>query len=278
MTTRRAAAGEIEIAYEDRGQGARPLVLVHGYTGYRQDFETQWGALASDRRVLAPDLRGHGESGGAKDPAGYSLASLTRDLAQWMDALALGPVDLLGHSMGGMLALRLALAEPERVASLILMDTSARPLDHVDRGLFDKAASLVRAAGMEALQKVMRARAADDPSRPDADRRVAEEWGEERYWRWRDTRMAAMDPEAYASLGPAMFEAESLVPRLAELSCPTLVLVGEDDTEFREPAEEMARLIPDARLVVLAGAAHQPQHEAPEAWLDAVRKHLARVR
>jgi pimeloyl-ACP methyl ester carboxylesterase len=87
-----------------------------------------------------------------------------------------------------------------------------------------------------------------------------------------------MDPEAYAAFGRALGEAPSLVPRLGAIACPTLVLVGDADAEFRGPADVLARGIPGARLEVLPDAAHQPQHEAPEAWLAAVRDHLARVR
>ncbi|MGH7286868.1 MAG: alpha/beta fold hydrolase, partial [Myxococcota bacterium] len=94
----------IELAYEERGRGTRPLVLVHGFTGFRGDFATQLEALAGHGRVLAPDLRGHGESGRSGDPAHYTLAGLAADLLGFLDALGVERCDLLGHSMGGMLA------------------------------------------------------------------------------------------------------------------------------------------------------------------------------
>lgn len=276
MSASSVRVGAVEIAYEDLGRGPRPLVLVHGFTGTRRDFATVWDALARDGRVLVPDLRGHGESSRG-EPGGYDLHVAADDLVGWLDALGVDRCDLLGHSMGGMVALRIALAHPERVASLVLMSTSASAVDF-DRSLFARAVELARAAGMPALAQVMRARAAEDPTRPEADRRVEREWGEERFWHWRTERVAAMDPEAYAAFGRALGEAPSLLPRLGAIVCPTLVLVGEADREFRGPADDLARGIPGARQVVLPAAAHQPQHEAPEAWLAAVRDHLARVR
>ncbi len=278
MAVRRALVDGIEIVWEERGAGPRPLVLLHGFTGTRRDFATQWDALAAHGRTLVPDLRGHGESGRAAGPGGYTLEALVAELGGWLDAAGAGAVDLLGHSMGGMVALRFALAHPERVASLILMDTSARALEHVDRALLEKAADLAEAAGMEALFQVMRARAAEDPERPGADRRVERAWGAERFWAWRRERLLAMDPAAYRALGRAMLEVPSLLPRLGEIGCPTLVLVGAEDTEFLAPSDELAHGIRGATFVAIPGAAHQPQHEAPESWYAAVRAHLEHAR
>ena len=274
----RVRVNGIEIAYEDRGRGARPLVLVHGFTGFRGDFASQLDALAAEHRVLAPDLRGHGESGRSGDPAHYTLATLTEDLLGFLAALGIEQCDLLGHSMGGMLALRAVLARPERVASLLLMDTAAGPLDWVDAAQLALASQVAREAGMAVLGELLRARAREDPGRGEPDRRVEAEWGEERFWSWRTARVAATDPAAYEALGRALVEQEDLSPWLAAIAAPTTVLVGELDHEFRGPAEALARGIRGARHVVLPGAGHQPQHEAPEAWRRAVVAHLARVR
>jgi pimeloyl-ACP methyl ester carboxylesterase len=274
----RVRVNGVEIAYDERGHGERPLLLVHGFTGFRQDFASQLDVLAAHGRVLAPDLRGHGESGWSDAPAHYSLSVLARDLLGFLDALRIERCDLLGHSMGGMLALRAALGAPERVASLILMGSAPGPLEWVDRAQLELAARVAREAGMAALAQILRARAADDPARGAPDRRVEAEWGPTRFWAWRTARVAAVDPAAYEALGRALVEQEDLAPRLGELRAPTTVLVGELDREFRAPSETLARGIPGARLVVLEGAGHQPQHEAPEAWREAVAAHLAEVR
>jgi pimeloyl-ACP methyl ester carboxylesterase len=268
----------IEVAYEDHGAGEQPLVLVHGFTGFRHDFASQLDELAQYGRVLAPDLRGHGDSGRTGDPSSYSFEQLTGDLLGLLDALGIERCDLLGHSMGGMLALRATLRAPERIGSLVLMDTAPGPLGFVDLSLLALAARVGREAGMAALAQILRARAKDDAARGAPDRRVEEEWGTERFWAWRSARVAAMDPAAYEALGRALVEQEDLSHRLAEIRCPTAVLVGELDHEFRTPSEVLARGIPDARLTVLPEAGHQPQHEAPEAWRAAVVAHLARAR
>ena len=274
----RLRANGIEIAYEDHGSGPRPLLLVHGFTGFRHDFASQLDSLAQRGRVLAPDLRGHGESAKTGDAGSYTLAHLVDDLLAFLDALGIERCDLLGHSMGGMLALRAVLRAPERIASLVLMDTAPGPLGFIDLSQLALAARIGREAGMGALAQILRARAQDDATRGAPDRRVQKEWGEERFWAWRSSRVAAMDPVAYEALGRALVEQEDLGHRLAEIGCPTAVLVGELDHVFRAPSDALARAIPDARLTVLAGAGHQPQHEAPSEWLAAVLQHLERVR
>jgi len=274
----RVRANGIEIAFEEHGNGDRPLLLVHGFTGFRQDFASQLTGLSQHGRVLAPDLRGHGESGRTGDPASYGFAELTADLLGFLDALGIERCDLLGHSMGGMVALRAALAAPGRIASLLLMDTAPGPLAFIDRAQLALAARVAREAGMAVLAQILRARARDDGERSAPDRRVEEEWGEERFWAWRTARVAAMDPAAYEAFGLALTEQEDLTPRLGEIDCPTAVLVGELDHEFRAPSDALARHIRGARLAVLPRAGHQPQHEAPDAWRAAVLEHLERVR
>jgi len=277
MSLERTEVDGVELAYEERGQGERALVLMHGYTGCWRDFEGPLDALAATRRVLVPELPGHGHS--ARLPrADYTLERLTRLVIGFLDRAAGGPCDLLGHSMGGMVALRVALRAPERLASLVLMNTSAERLGWIQRPLLETAARIGREAGMGKLAEILRVRAADDPDRSDADRRVEEEWGAERFWEWRDARIRAMDPEAYAGLGIAMAEAEDLEARLDEVACPTLVLCGEEDDSFLEPSRTLADAIPGARLALLERAAHQPQNENPSAWLAAVTHHLLRER
>jgi pimeloyl-ACP methyl ester carboxylesterase len=278
MSVKRVRAGDLEIAYDDVGSGERPLVLVHGFTGFRRDFEGQLPALAELGWTLAPDLRGHGETGPGAAAAAYTLEQLARDLVGFLDALGVARCDLLGHSLGGMVALRLALGATERVASLVLMDSAARALTFLPADAFRLAWAVARSAGMQKLQALVRERAGADALRTEADRRLEREWGAERYWERHRERFCAVDPEAYARLGRELIEHEPLVPRLGELRCPTLVLVGEGDRHFVAEAEILAAGIPGARRAVIPDAGHQPQLENPGAWLAAIREHLARVR
>jgi pimeloyl-ACP methyl ester carboxylesterase len=159
------------------------------------------------------------------------------------------------------------------------MDTSARVPDNLAREPIELAARIAREAGMPQLAKLMRARSSSpEASRTDADRRLEAEWGD-RYWdEWRFPNYHAMDPHAFGAFGAALFDQIPLGARLAEIRCPTLVLVGSGDTGFLAAADELVRDIPDSRLARIPEAGHQPQLENPSAWHSALRDHLARVR
>jgi 2-succinyl-6-hydroxy-2,4-cyclohexadiene-1-carboxylate synthase len=277
VATLRLRVADVEIACDDVGSGTRPLVLIHGYTGFRHDFATQLPELGALGRTLAPDLRGHGESSHAPDPSRYTLARCAQDVLGLLDALGVERCDLLGHSMGGMIALRFALAHPERVASLVLMNTAARPPEGIPEDTFRAAWEVARAVGMVRFQAIVAGRLAEDPTRNAADRRLEAEWGE-RYWERHRRRFHPMDPEAYAAFGRALLESENLAPVLGEIRCPALVMVGEHDAPFLGAARELSGGIPDARQVTIEDAGHQPQLENAPAWLAAIRGHLTRVR
>jgi 2-succinyl-6-hydroxy-2,4-cyclohexadiene-1-carboxylate synthase len=266
-----------ELAYEDVGAGERPLVLVHGLTGFRDDFREQLDALAGLGRTIIYDHRGHGDSANTGDAASYSFAQLVADLGALLDARGVARCDLLGHSMGGMIALRFALADPARVASLLCMDTAARVPDRMPRAPFAAAGSIARSDGMATLAALLRARAGDEADRPAAERRLEEEWGEA-FWERRHRRLTAMDPEAFNALVLELVEHAPLTDRLGEIRCPTTIIVGAEDSSFLAPSAELAAGIAGARLVTIPDAAHSPQIENPAAWFAAVREHLARAR
>lgn len=276
--TKRLSLNGIEMVYDEAGAGDRAFVLVHGFTGCRDDFASQLPALSAYGRTIAPDQRGHGESTNTGDSATYHFEQLVDDLRGFVDALGIARFDLLGHSMGGMVALRFVLAHPERVASLVLMDTSPHPLGGLPREIFEKGAQIARAVGMEKLHEIARTNAAENARRTAADRRLEQEWGEERYWARQRARLMAMDVEAFEALGVALGEQESVTERLGEIGCPTLVLVGETDLPFLEPARTMHARIPGAHLAVIPDGGHSPQIEAPEAWLAAITAHLRHAR
>ena len=276
---RRVALNGVELAFEEHGSGDRPLVLVHGFTGFRHDFAPVVDALLpSAGRIVSLDLRGHGASTHTGDAATYTFDALASDVAAALAALGIARCDLLGHSMGGMLAQRVALAQPERIGSLILLSTSAEPLAWINQDHIELAAYVGREQGMAKLAEVLRARAADDPTRGEADRRLEREWGAQEFWGWRDARILATDPVAYQALGLALKYAPDVRARLSAIRCPTLVMVGALDAEFIEASPRLAAAIPGARHVVIPNAGHQPQLEAREAFLAAVRDHLARAR
>lgn len=259
--------GSIDTAYFEVGSGNKvPFVLVHGFTGAKLDFRDQLSWFGGERRVLAPDQRGHGESSNERP---YTLDQLAADLLGFLDAMDLARVHLLGHSMGGMVAMRAALASPHRIESLVLMDTAAEPLAMFPAKARQAMAAKVLADGIDA--SAMRSM----PVSAGAQRGI-DYLGADEHWRRIDEKLAQMDRHAFVDLSNGMAAATPLLDQLAAIKAPTTILVGEHDTPFIEPSARMAARITDAHLVTIPLAAHCPQYENAAAWRAAIESHLIR--
>lgn len=114
--------GDLALAYTVEGSGA-PVLMLHGHGGWRDSWELQVAALAPRYRTLRMDLRGHG---GSSRPAGpYTMSQLAADAAALLREAAGGPAHVLGHSLGGAVALQLALDAPSLVRSLVIINSQA---------------------------------------------------------------------------------------------------------------------------------------------------------
>lgn len=271
------AAGDrsISLAVAEAGAGGRPLLLVHGFTGAKEDFtEHLPGLAAAGWHVVAPDLRGHGASHAPLEEDSYDLALLAGDLLALADVLGWPRFALLGHSMGGMLAQMATLAAPERIESLVLMDTSHGPVG-VDRELADLSVRVVRSGGMALLGEVIASLPEGSPLDTTASRRrrtrpspLGGDDPEASWAAFGEAKMMAASPVMYAAMVPEMLDQADRRPSLGELALPVLVMAGEHDTLFLDDCARLAATIPGARLEIVAGAGHNPQHETPEAWLS----------
>jgi pimeloyl-ACP methyl ester carboxylesterase len=266
--------GSVVLSAAEAGNGGSGLLLIHGFTGAKEDFADWIDAFAARGfHAVAPDNRGHGTSGQPVEEADYSLATMADDARRLVDALGWDRFALLGHSMGGMVAQHLALAVPERVAALVLMDTSCRTVEGIDPAMAALAAEIARSEGMARLMEVMNEREA--PLGTPADTRVRAE--REGYIAFGERKFLAASPAMYAAMAGEILSEHDRLEQLAALTMPTLVVVGEQDTPFLAVSQAMAETIPGAELVVVADAGHSPQFEAPEEWWDAVSGFLERT-
>ena len=144
----------VGLAVEVAGDGPG-LLLVHGLGGAKEDFADHVPALARDHTVVIFDHRGHGESDNPTDPAAYSFERLVADTVAVADATGLDHFRLLGHSMGGMVARKIAIQEAARVDALVMMDTSAGPIPGFDPELVDVAVDVALTQGKQALKELM---------------------------------------------------------------------------------------------------------------------------
>jgi pimeloyl-ACP methyl ester carboxylesterase len=261
----------VSVAVDDRNvaDSGVPLVLLHGFTGGRVDFADVIDELSNDRRVVAWDRR-HAGSTNTGHPATNPFDHLAADAAALVDELALDRFDLLGHSMGGIVAMRYVLHHPSRVRSLILMGTSATPITAIPKEWVERTVAMGRADGMAAVGEMIVGFASNNPTLPEASRdRILDRLRE---------KHASMDVEAFEALAGELHDYPPLLDRLRdELRIPVTVIVGEHDVPLRPAADALADAIPSAVLVVICDAAHSPQEENPEAWIAAVQAHLARV-
>jgi 2-succinyl-6-hydroxy-2,4-cyclohexadiene-1-carboxylate synthase len=275
VSTAPLSVNSVELQWSERGSspvGTPTLVLCHGFTGSSHDFALEVDALAVDRRVVTVDQRGHGRSTKTGHLEGYTIEQLSADLTRFIDAVGEGPVDLLGHSMGGRVVMGLVLARPDLVRSLILMDTSAwsfLPPDEDIRALvhgfiesFDPAGGMPASLSLGGPEDVL------------IEERTPAEWRKEK-----DAIFAGMDAYAVKALGGALLgdDGPSLRAKLPSIVCPTTVIVGEHDHPLVDQAHELAGEVADGRLTVIPGAYHSPQLTHASDWRAAVAAHLAWV-
>jgi pimeloyl-ACP methyl ester carboxylesterase len=273
VTSTTRPAGGIDLPVLEAGEGGRPLLLAHGFTGAGLDFVDHLDALAADGwHVVAPTHRGHLDSVQPADEAEYSLATIAADLLALAGGLGWERFTLLGHSMGGMVAQVLALSTPERLDGLILMDTHHGPIP-IDAELAGQGVDLAREAGMAVLADALIARSGEGPLETPAAARLRKERPDLEAVNQRKLR--ACSGAMYAAMVTEMLSQEDRLEALRSLSVPTLVLVGEQDRPLLGASRRMAEAIPGARLEVIADAGHSPQVETPEAWAEVVRGFLA---
>ena len=232
----------ITMSYEAIGSGT-PLVLLHALGLDSRQWRWQLDAFAANHRVITVDLRGHGSSG---KPAGpYAIGQMAADVRGFFGAIGIDAADIIGLSMGGMVAQALALDHPTTVRSLILADTTCEYPPEA-RQQFEARARMAETQGMAPLAAAMPERWFPPEFIRDHPNLVGEI----------QAIVAANDASAYAAACRAV-GAVDFGSRIGEIRCPTLVVVGDSDPGT--PPAVAARLqqsIPGARLTIIEHASH----------------------
>lgn len=242
----------IEVAYDDEGRGAA-LVLLHGFPLNRSMWREQSRDLSTTCRVIAPDLRGFGET----EPGGadMTMGDMAEDIAALLDALNVGRAVVGGLSMGGYVAFEFFRRFPHRVTALVLADT--RPHADTDEGrrTREETARLALSDGMGPIADSMMPKmlsAATREGEPEVVERVR-------------AMMLGTKPEGAAAALRAMAVRRDQTDLLPSVDVPALIIVGGEDTVTPpSDAEAMAAKIEGSRLVRIEGAAHLSNVERPE--------------
>ena len=260
-TIERAGA---RIHYDVHGEGP-PLVLGHSLLFDGRMWESIVPGLATRFRVINVDARAHRHSTAAGP---FTIWDLADDWLAILEAEKSERAFLAGLSLGGMTAMRLALRHPERVAAMALLDTSADPEAPGDRRTYRVLAEIQRAVRLHFLvDPIVERKMFGVTSRRDRKDLVAR-------------GMAIITEKAPRTVYPALravFDRESILDRLSEIRCPTLVLCGEEDAATSPArAHRISDRIPGATLTMIPAAGHISAMEQPEAVEAALVDFFAR--
>lgn len=259
--------------YTDTNPTATPaLLLLHGFTGSATSWSNLLQALSPAIRLIALDLPGHGQTDAPTDPALYTMPAVARDIHALLDHLHIDRAHLLGYSMGGRLALYLALQRPDRWHSLILesaspgLRTAAERQERIARD--EALADFIERQGIEAFVNrwqslpLFATQQQLPPATQDAHRAAR--------LRNRPHGLANSLRGMGTGVQPSLWQ------QPGGLVMPVLLMAGALDTKFAGIGQQMYDLMPDARLEVVPDAGHTLHLEAPEWFQAQVLEFLAR--
>jgi pimeloyl-ACP methyl ester carboxylesterase len=254
---------DITLAYEALGSG-QPVVLLHGYPLDHRMWASQIEALGEHCHVIAPDLRGFGQSSLVEGDAehGVSMAQYATDVATLLDGLGVTePIILCGFSMGGYIMWQFLRQFPDRVKAFVPCDTRAIADSLEARTGRLKTATEVGAKGVEPIIEAMLPKLICEQTRKSQPEVVAE----------LTAIMRSCQPAAIAAALRGMADRPDVSAELAKFTQPALVIVGADDAiSSADEMHGLAKKLPNAKFVEIPNAGHMTTMENPTAVNAAV--------
>jgi 3-oxoadipate enol-lactonase len=251
----------VRLSYDDAGSG-ECVVLIHGHPFDRTLWEPQAAALRGSFRVLAPDLRGFGRS--PVTPGRVLMREYAADIGELLDGLGIARAAAVGLSMGGLVAMELAAASPQRYWALGLVASTAEPPSPQDLRTRDERADATERGGIGVLVEYMHAGLYGPDCPPAVRARV-------------DAMMAAAPPAGAAAALRGRGRRPDYRPLLAALDIPALVVAGgADPWSGAEVTAEIVASLRRPELVVFDGSGHLPNLEAEAGFNEALLAFLGR--
>jgi pimeloyl-ACP methyl ester carboxylesterase len=254
--------GGVRIAWESSGTGD-PVLFLHGLGGSLLDWEAQVAPFAAKYRVIRLDVRGHG---GSDKPNGrYEIEEFTSDAVAVLRAAGAGRAHVVGISMGGMIALQLAVDAPGMVRSLVLVNTGpeVKAENAAERFALWQRRILTRFLSMEKFATILAGRLFPDPGQEAMRAEFRRRW-------------TMNDPRAYRESYLALLR-WSVADRVHLIREPALVVHAELDYTTLERKERWAKKLPNARMVTIAGGRHAVSMDRAEEFNRVVLEFLDTV-
>ncbi len=275
----------LKLHFVDWGnEGAPPLLLVHGGRDHARSWDQVALDLRRDHHVIAPDLRGHGDSAWAIGGT-YSLSDFVLDLTQLVETLALRDLTLVGHSLGGAVALQFTGVFPERVRRLVAIEGLGPPPEMLERMVGVPAWQRMQNF-IEAMHKLAGRAPRRYASIEEAAARMQEvnaflsaeqarhltihgvARNEDRTFSWKFDNYVRV-------IGPHRFDAGEVRDLWGRITCPTLLVRGSESWASDPEKDGRIEAFRDARRVNVDGAGHWVHHDRLDEFLRVVRAFLA---
>ena len=283
-TSRIFFSQRLRLHYVDWGnQDAPPLILVHGGRDHCRNWDWVAAALRKDWHIIAPDLRGHGDSAWTSDGQ-YSMAAYVYDLAQLIHQQGLAPVSIVAHSLGGNISLRYAGVYPEKIRRLVAIEglgPSPRVLgERATKGIAERTRTWIEEQRGISARLIRRY-----PTIEDAFRRMQEEnkhlspeqarhltqhgvnQNEDGTYSWKFDNYLRSWP-------PYEMTTEEVEQLWAAITCPTLLVYGKESWASNPDTDGRLRHFRNARVAMFERAGHWVHHDRLEGFLEEVRSFL----
>ena len=257
----RASINNMNLYYEENGH-CQPLLLIHGLGSSTRDWESQVAEFSKNYKVIAFDLRGHGQS---DKPAGpYSMALFASDTVGLLKELGIKSTHVAGISLGGAVAFQLALDSPSLVKTLTIVNSapSLGGTPEQAKAEIDRRVNIVKQVGMRAMGEALVPNLFPKPEHEALRRGFIESWAEN-------------DPSAYIESTRSMLGWD-VTDKIHSINCPALILTSDQDYTPVASKEAYIKLMPDVQLVVIPDAHHAVPMESPEKFNAALMQFLSK--
>ncbi len=261
---------DTELFYYDSGKAEsnQTIVFAHGLLWDHEMFMPQIEHFKKQYRCIAFDFRGQGKSGVTK--SGYDMDNLTLDTLALLDELVDGPVHFVGLSMGGFIGMRLAINYPERISSLMLLETTADPEPEENKPRYSKLCFIAKWISISVIvNKTMAIMFSqsflNDPNKVEIKREYQQ-------------RLKSLNRWTFTRAVFGVIHREGVYQQLEQINTPTLIMVGDEDVAtVPAKSKRMHQAIKDSRLVTIPKAGHTSSIEQPQRVIDEMQGFLANL-